>query len=144
MALGHYLLVDFLTPKFMAEIGVPDFKGSEQFGQARFIAPGRVFAVRDAADINNVADVVRLDQRDELHKAEAVMPDCVNRLSHTLLYKKCRVKINIGGGEGRVYLVYEPFPSQNDDVKGEHSLPLRRKHQAFDFIIHIGPGEFTQ
>jgi hypothetical protein len=52
----------FLSPKFMTQVGVSDPKRTKKIGQARFIAPGCSSAVRDAADIDDVVDVVSLDQ----------------------------------------------------------------------------------
>lgn len=92
--MGELPFLDLFTAQFMAQIGVIDFEWPEHFGQARFIAPGRIFAVRYAANVDNVRDVVGLDQGDELHEAQAIMPDGVDRLSHTLLYKDLDEKIN--------------------------------------------------
>lgn len=92
--MGELPFLDLFTAQFMAQIGVIDFEWPEHFGQARFIAPGRIFAVRYAANVDDVRDVVGLDQGDELHEAQAIMPDGVDRLSHTLLYKDLDEKIN--------------------------------------------------
>lgn len=78
----------------MAEVSIFNFKWPEKFRYARFITPGRIFAVGDAANINDVGDIVRLDQRHELHEAKAIMTDREYRLSHNLLYIKMHAKIN--------------------------------------------------
>ena len=83
-----------LPPKLMSEISIADVEGFEHFGKARFIAPGCVSAVRDAADVDDVGDIVRLDELKELEKAVVAMPNREDCLRHTSLYNFLMLNYN--------------------------------------------------
>lgn len=83
LLLGMVFNAFLLSPKHVPQIGVSDMKRSEHLRQARFIAPGCSAAVRDTADVDDVIDVVRLDQRNEPHETEVAVPNCINCFWHT-------------------------------------------------------------
>jgi hypothetical protein len=76
------------------QVGVSDQERFEDLRQARFIAPGSVPAVRDAADINDVVNLVLLEECEKPHKIEVAVPNRKDRLRHTLLYTIDNPKIN--------------------------------------------------
>lgn len=70
----------------MAQVRVADLKWLEDFCQARLIAPGGVSAVRNAADVDDVADVVVLEECQEPHKIKVAVANRKDRWRHTSLY----------------------------------------------------------
>ena len=51
-------------------------------------------AVGDTPDIDDVCDLVRLDECQELKEAEVAMPNRKDSLRHTSLYKESRLNYN--------------------------------------------------